>query len=291
MKSMHKGLVVSSLVAAAAALTVWSAAAGRREQAAPVEQAPSPVESAPAAELAAAAVKVDVVAPETAPPAVSEGEPVEAPADLKITVQSTKQGRLLKVQRYGHVLALRRGGSVHVGMHEVIVPAASAAEDLVWEATSPKTLETLRGRATAPADGKATFGNTVRMATVTDEVMPSHRCVGHADGAGGFAVLCRVDGMAAAASVDGDDPKRGVWSLAGEKTLVRLDLPMTGDGASSKVMGYEKAGKGVLVRVEASRAPGELAAVLAVGSDSRVQPRVVRNIGCFCRLPPGDDRF
>lgn len=291
MKSIHKGLVVSSLVAAAAALTVWSAAAGRREQAAPVEQASSPVESAPAEGLLAAAAKVDVAAAETAPPVVSEGEPVEAPADLKITVQATKQGRLLKVQRYGHVLAIRRGGSVHVGMHEVILPAAAGAEDLVWEATSPKTLETLRGRATAPADGKATFGNTVRLATVTGDVMPSHRCVGHGDGAGGFTVLCSVDGMAAAASVDGEDPKRGVWSLAGEKTVVRLDLPMNGDGASSKVMGYEKAGRGVLVRVEASRAPGELAAVLAVGSDGRVQPAVIRRIGCFCRLPPGDDRF
>jgi hypothetical protein len=41
--------------------------------------------------------------------------------------------------------------------------------------------------------------------------------------------------------------------------------------------------------VEASRAPGELAAVLAIGSDARSQPEPVRPIGCFCRLPPRDD--
>lgn len=72
--------------------------------------------------------------------------------------------------------------------------------------------------------------------------------------------------------------------------MVRFDLPMSGDGASARVLGYEKGGKGVLVRVEASRAPGEASAVLALGSDSRAQPEPVRPRGCFsCRLPPRDD--
>lgn len=288
MKSMHKG-VVGLLVLAAAGLTVWSAA-GRQQEAAAVEQASSGVEQAPSAVAPAATQAAEVPAADSAPPAASDGEPVAAPADLKVTVRDSKQGKVLLMRRTGHLVALRRGDERRVtGMHEVVVPAVQGGE-LVWETTSEKTLETLRGRVIVGDDGKVAFENTVRAAVLSQEARAAHLCRGHADGAGGFVVLCRVDGPAAAASVDGNDPKQGVWSLAGERTMVRFDLPMSGDGASARVLGYEKGGQGVLVRVEASRAPGEAAAVLALGSDSRAQPEPVRPGGCFsCRLPPRDD--
>lgn len=288
MKTVQKGLV-ASLVLAAAGLTVWSAAASRREVAAPVEQAPSAEQGVPADALSAAMASPAVSAADMAPPAPSEGDAVPAPADLKITVRETRQGRVLQVRRHGHLIAVRSSGERRVGMHEIDWPVRADGGEITWEATNAKTLETLRGRVTVGEGGEVTIENTIRASVVSDDARPSHRCLGHADGAGGFVVLCRVDGPAAATSVDGKDPRQGVWSLAGDRTLVRFDLPMTGDGASARVLGYEKGGKGVLVRVEASRAPGEIAAVLAIGSDSRSQPEPVRRFGCFCRLPPRDD--
>jgi hypothetical protein len=308
MKSSHKGLLVA-LVVCAGGLTVWSAAAGREERAAS-EPAATVAEEVPAAERGPVGQGLTAVdrTPDTAPaaahnpssepasPAVSEGEPVAAPADLKITSTATRLGRVWKVRRQGHLVAVRLGGKVHAALHEVALPAGTPAQDLVWETTSTKTLETLRGHIVAGAEGSAAVENTVRVATLSEEARRSHLCRGHADGAGGFVVVCRVEAGAAAASADGGDPRQGVWSLAGMSpmgeisTLVRLDLPMSGDGATAKVLGYEKGGKGVVVRAEASRAPGEAAAVLAIGSDSRSQPSPPRRIGCFsCRLPPRDD--
>lgn len=318
MKPMHKGLL-ASLVLAAAGLTVWSAAAGRLHEAAADEGlAPSGREKGDVAEGggaraggAAAAAEGSATADSQArdaaatgtagapagraPRTKSHGESVAAPADMKVTVRDTPAGRTVRVRRPGHLIAVGRGADRRVGMHEVIWTAqgggdGQSAEALAWESTSPRTLETLRGRLSVGADGAAAVSDTVRAYVVSEDAKAHHRCAGHEDGEGGFVVLCRVEGAAAAASVDGGDPRQGVWSLAGETTLVRLDLPMSGDGAAARVLGYEKGGKGVLVRAEASRAPGEAEAVLALGSDDRAQPRPIRRFGCFCRLPP-DDRL
>lgn len=308
----QKGLVVC-LVLAAAGLTVWSAAAVRQQGdagdmearpfASPGADSPQAAPGSPGAARDPGADGTSLAGGRAVTPAgpaeraaspgptaaESEGEVVALPQDLKVTVRETAAGRSLRVARQGHLVAVRSGAWRQIGMHEVNIPVDGDAS-LVWESTAPKTLETLRGRLSVGVDGAVSMEDTVRAAVVGEDARTAHRCQGHADGAGGFVVLCRVGAAAAAASVDGSEPREGVWSLAGDSTLVRFDLPMSGDGTSSRVLGYEKAGVGVLVRAEASRAPGESAAVLALGSGARPQPEPVRPVR-MCHMPfHGDPR-
>ena len=298
MKRVYKGAAFT-LVLAAVGLTVWSAAAKKQAvsqpeanvvhapAAAPGESAdlagqspggPEGADSPVAAGAAGAAAGVAVAA------RVVEEPSVPVPEDLRVTVKKTAAGHVVNVRRPKHVVALKVGSERRVGMTSVDwATKPGEATRLVWETTHEKTLETTRGELAWPGgDGEVSVQNATLRPTTTSESSASHVCRAHDDGAGGFVVLCRVDASAAAAAVDGDDPKRGVWSQAGGTTLVRFDIPMSGDGVDTRVLGYEKAGKGVLVRVEASRAPGESAPVLAILADSRAQPQVVRRIGCFC---------
>lgn len=289
MKSVHKALLAIT-VACSTGLSVWSAAAMRLDVAPP--QAPSEPEKAqqqgtkaedPLVKEEPAARVAEIAQP------VIDSEPASAPADFKITSRETKTGRVWKLRRQGHVVAVRRNGAITIGMHEVNIPAA-AGEEVVWETTSEKSLLTLRGRALLPESGAPEQKNVQKLLAQSVDKQTGHECQGFGDGAGGFFAVCRVETGAAAASVDGADPQKGVWSQAGESSaLVRLDLPMSGDGASSKVIGYEKGGRGVLIRAEASRVPGEESALFALGSAGRAQPRPPRRIGCFCRLPPPGD--
>jgi hypothetical protein len=305
MKRVYK-VGVGALSLAAAGLTVWSAAANKLPVFSSVrlggpaaagelevpEAGSAPAgglgvgaagEARPEKEPAAAGSEKSAEAPASAPADPS----VPVPSDLKVTVRKTAKGPIVSFQRTGHVVALQLGKERWVGLNRLDwTPKPGQPPTLVWETTSGKTLETVRGQVTWSAeDGKVAVQNATLPAATHAESAAHHACRAHGDGAGGFTVLCRVDGAAAAATVEGDDPRKGVWSQAGTTTMVRFDIPMEGDGVDTKVLGYEKGGRGVIVRVEASRAPGETAPSLAILSDHRVQPQTIRRIGCFCMLP------
>lgn len=310
MKRMYK-VGVGALSLAAAALTVWSAAANRLpvfshvslggpaavEGAAEGARGEAGAASGPAArdEVAAAsaedgrdgAASIGARGESAEAPASAPADPsVPVPSDLKVTVRKTAKGPIVSFLRTGHVVALKQGKDRWVGLSRLDwTPKPGQPPTLVWETTSAKTLETVRGEVTwSGEDTKVAVQNATLPAATLSEAAAQHACRAHGDGAGGFVVVCRVDGAAAAAAVEGDDPRKGVWSQAGTSTMVRFDIPMEGDGIDTKVLGYEKGGRGVIVRVEASRAPGEAAPSLAILSDSRVQPQTIRRIGCFCLL-------
>jgi hypothetical protein len=278
-----------SVSLAAAGLCVWSAAAHLSPVSAGsvTGSLPEPAAKAPAAQ-AQPATEAPQAAPERAAPAE---EAIEVPKDLQISVRATPKGRTLVVRRKGHLVTVRAGHDRKTGMHEATWPAGGAAK-LVWETTDTKTLETTRGELAWDGSGEAPAARSAAvLRAVSREAKGAHACQAYGDGATGFVAVCRVDGQAAAASVESKDPREGVWALGGPTTLVRLDLPMEGEGVDTKVIGYEKASGGVLVRVEASRAAGEKAALLAIGSDSRAQPRPIRRPCCICRFPVDVDRL
>lgn len=291
---------VGALSVAAAGLTVWSAAANKltvfgsvvHAATAGTEVSPGGVEVAARGETAPA-LAAAMSAPELAGAGVgnvgskaAEDPSVPVPGDLKVTVRKTARGPVVSLQRPGHVVALKHGRDRWVGLNRLDwTPKPGQPATLVWETTSSKTLETVRGEVSwAAEEGKAALQNATLPVATASESAVAHACRAHGDGAGGFVVMCKVDGAAAAATVEGDDPRRGVWSQAGGATMVRFDIPMEGDGVDTKVLGYEKGGRGVIVRVEASRAPGESAPTLALLSDNRVQPQAIRRIGCSCML-------
>jgi len=308
MKRSYKG-AVGVVVLTVAGLTVWSAAAGRQARSLPVDPSP-PGDPASAATFNTAPVTEAVAAGPGAVPAAAwhgvqsdkapaaQAHKVTAvdqianlppPADLKVSMRKTPRGTELTVRRQGYLVAVRQGSERRVAMHQVAwTPKAGETAKLVWETTQATTLEMARGEISLGEGTDATALAAPAPALVASDSARSHVCHGHDDGVGGFVVVCRVDASAAAASVEGKDPREGVWSIAGNTTLVRFDLPMGAEGVNTKVIGYEKSRKGVLVRVEASRVQGEPAALLAIASDGRAQPDPPRpRVGC-CRLPLND---
>lgn len=288
MKRLTK-LAIGFHVLAAAGLTVWSASA-KREHAAPAE--PSSLETSSLSEnLNQAGVDSSRAVGKATPPPAVEAPLVPLPADLKVSVRTAATARVVTLSQQGHLLALLSGKERRIDMHKVAwTLKADSSAPLVFESTDAKTLETIRGEVSLTVDS-ASLQRAVAPAVMKSSAAFSHECKAHDDGAGGFVVLCQVDGPSAAASVESPDPREGVWSLAGDKTLFRFDMPMAQDGATARAVGYEKAGRGVLLRVEASRAPGETAALLSIGADSRVQPERPRPRCCSCRFPDRELAF
>jgi hypothetical protein len=289
MKRLHKA-AIGFLALAAAGLTVWSAAA-MREQSVEAGEATARVSKAVTAQASPAADEKEAASPDKAPaPAAPEATSIPVPSDVKVGVRATAAGRVLHLSRQGPLVTVLQGRERRIDMHKVawtLKPAST--EKLVFETTNVKTLETVRGELSVSEGGAtATAESTVLPVISRSSAAFSHLCKGHDDGAGGFVVLCQVDVPSAAVSVEGPDPKDGVWSLAGEKTIFRFDMPMGEEGADTKVIGYERGGRGVVVRVEASRVKGEPAALLAIGADSRTQPERPRPRCCSCRFPRVD---
>jgi hypothetical protein len=305
MKPIHKG-ALGLLVLSAAGLTALSAAALRSAASSqPIEngnlenaslqapRAPATSASRTGSPADSASPRDGLAARTTAPasggavdaPCQFGDQPADVPDDLRVTVKATPKGRVVAVERRGQLVTLHRGRERHTAVNKAEWTEPSGGGALVWETTDPKTLETVRGDLALDAEGtKVTVSGAVSPAVVEEDVSAAHACRGVGDGATGFVVVCRVSGQAAATSVGTKDSKEGVWFQTGDTTLVRFDLPMEGDGADAKVIGLEKQGRGVLLRVEASRVPGEKEALLAIGSGVRDQPHPIRR-GCVCRLP------
>lgn len=303
MNRLHKSLI-GSLALAAAALTVWTAAAKLAPTSGPQgapASGPLPTgalqsdtlqndtlqNAASQTGTLQTAAREPVTAPATAAarPAIPAPVAVEMPAGLRATVKKSPLGPLVTLEHRGHVLAVRAGKVRKIGNDRVEWLARTGeALSLTWETTATTTLETVRGQLAWSGDGEsADLSDAVLPPEAATRKGPFHACRGVHDGEGGFTVACKVDTPAAAAAVESVEASEGVWSMLGyDRTFVRFDLPMTGDGAVSKVIGFEKGGRGTLVRVEASRAPGEDQALLAIGDADRSQPRPRRFV---CRFP------
>ncbi|HVY44412.1 MAG TPA: hypothetical protein VHB21_00985, partial [Minicystis sp.] len=169
---------------------------------------------------------------------------------------------------------------------------------LVVEATSPTSLDTTRAVVRLAARGAPGERAAVRLAEppvdVARDARFAHVCRAHADGFGGFAVVCRVATAANAADVAGDDAAEGVFVLErGHAALARLDVDLGARDFDAKAVGYNARGRGVVVRAEASRLPGEAAPSFVLASDARLQPVVPRRFICRMPLidPTGDVAF
>lgn len=285
MKPLHKGLLGLSVVLGMAGVSAFAVVLQRSASAAPSEQTGS-LDKAHSVAVAANSSPVAAEAPSVPCTAGGpEDKATSVPAGLKVTVKTTPKGRIYKLKHHGHVLSAQGAGERRTAMNELELPAGSG-DKLAWETTDAKTLDTVRGELSWDEAAKsAVLGGAVIPAVLSDGAEATHACRAMGDGGSGFVVVCRVEGQAAATSVETKDPRAGVWSQVGQQTLVRFDLPMIGEGVDTKVIGLEKGGRGTLIRVEASRVAGEKEALLAIAADGRSQPQPVRLFGCVCRLP------
>lgn len=290
MKTMPR-FALGLLSLSAAALCAYSASAylgssspeGEGSRAGEGVEAPSLTSPAPAAE--ADVVARDGVSGADSLPCSKGDRPAPVPEELAITVKTTPRGRVLSAFHPRHIVALRSGSERRVALGTVDIVAPESGSSVVWESTDPDTLETVRGDVPkATAEGKLHLQGALSPVILEEDHVKTHACRAFGDGASGFVVVCRVNGQAAAGSVTTADSKEGVWFQTGDTTLVRFDLPMTRGMTDAKIVSLEKQGRGTLLRVEASRVPGETEALLAIGSSSREQPHPVRRI--VCQFPP-----
>ncbi len=292
---MKRALLLSLLTLAACSRT---AAPTEAASVAPAGRSSAEVETAPRMVASTAAI----VAPPPKPRAQEVRETdAPAPSDLHLRVDKRGAGFRLVGERRGDVLSLRQGAERATGKDRVALDLGAAATPIVLEATGEKSLETTRvvvhltegGGGAAPAF-VAHLAETP-IAAGGDQ-RDAHTCRAHEDGLGGFAVVCRVTSEANAGSITGDDGKDGVFEAitstgASATTLARFDLELGDERAVSKALAYNSRGRGVLVRAEASRLPGEDRPSLVVASNSREQPMVMRHCRIGCRIPHFDPAF
>jgi hypothetical protein len=229
-------------------------------KAASPDAAPSP----PAVERSASTIRETDAAP---------------PVDLKLRIDKHE----LVVDRRAHVLSVLHDDERTTAVDEVKVPLGGDGAYVI-EATDEKSLETTRivAHVDLAADARPKIVAHLAEAPkiVGSDARVAHDCRAHEDGAGGFAVVCRIATEANAGSITGDDASAGVFESVGTTSYVRLDLDPHEEGAVSKAVAYNSKGRGVLVRAEASLLSGEKAPSFVVLSEAREQP-VVRPRRCF----------
>ncbi len=255
---------------------------------------------AAAAPVAPAASEVAAPPPDVAPrPAanvarVSAIHETEAPppSDLRLRIEKGEDGWAIVAERRGDVVSLRQGDERATGVDKASLELAPASKAVVVEATRGKSLETTRVVVhVAKTDGATPPAFAAHLAEAPAaagaDQRDAHACRAHEDGFGGFAVVCRVATEANVGSITGDDGRDGVFEAIartqGATTLARLDLDLGDELVVSKALAYNSHGRGVLVRAEASRVPGEDHPSLVVASSGREQP-VVRPIRHGCML-------
>lgn len=231
------------------------------------------------------------------PPEVREVEaPARVPDDVRLEVAPLAGGGVsIRVARPGHLVALRHRGAANAGRDwagiELRTPPGAAAPErdaLVWEATEPRGLSTIRGLvrleggaarlalAEPPKRGPGLAGGTARD-KARDPKARAHDCVSHGDGAGGFVVICRLGREARAAravNVTGARPLESAWIVdagKGQGAVARLELPRGAALAEARALTYVRGLEGVVVRAEATWLPGAEPTLL-LAEARRAQP-------------------
>lgn len=242
-------------------------------------------------------------APDPAPAASPAAGARSAPAAPDPASSSPAEGdgpaaRMERTATGAHRLVVEQTGTfVHLSYREV----ASAGPDwaaielragdraprsdvAVWESTDPRTLVTRRGLVRFSLDRGArpevSAAEPPRPGPVSSS--PVRTCRAHEDGASGFAVVCRVMGRLSgvrAIRPTAAKPLSGAWvwdvpraGKAEAARFVRFDLPLVPGAAESGALAYVHAGKGVVVRADATWASPTEAPALLFTETSRAQP-------------------
>jgi hypothetical protein len=203
------------------------------------------------------------------------------PADLAFDVRASGEGWAVRARHPKHLLALRRDDRRFAAATEAALVVAPGDSALVWETTDLASLATTRGLLHLdPRQG----GEPPALRPVLAEPpvlagrnqTPLHRCEAIQDGAGGFTVLCGVERMASVENLTGADRRDGavVVGRAGNKSVVRLDLPASQNAVDARVIGYASGNLGHVIRAEASFLPGEAGPSFTLSSAERRQPVV-----------------
>lgn len=233
------------------------------------------------------AIEASSVSPASAPRASREGALLEAatalpralaaPAPPGLSVEVRREGKhqvRVFLRRPGHLVTVSRGDQREVGRESASIRLPYAAgpslPELAWETAEWSSLAVARGALRLVTDAWGALGGVPSLvdapAPVTSLEGRLHRCVAHADGAGGFTVHCKLQPGAwriGAANLTGDDPRGGVWLVhgaggpVGPDAFVRFDIPLLLGSVEARLAGYLEAATGTVIRAEASRLPGE----------------------------------
>jgi hypothetical protein len=240
---------------------------------------------APLAEARAAPAPVPVPVPA---PAIREIDG-PLPKDLAFDVLPGGEGWLVRARHPKHLVALRRDDRRVAAAIEASLPVGSDAAPVVWETTDLASLATTRGVLHLdPREGGEPPALRPALsappASAARDERPLHRCEALHDGAGGFTVLCRVDRVAYADNLAGAERHENVVVVggAGNKSVVRLDLPASQSPVDARVIGYASGNQGYVVRAEASFLPGEERPSFTISSAERRQPVVPPPIRYTC---------
>ncbi len=226
------------------------------------------------------------------PPGVHEAREGAAEANAPVA-------RLSRTSTGAHRLVVEKTGTfVHLRYREVASAGpdwaaielrpgdrAPEADVAVWESTDPQTLATRRGlvrfslaKGAAPEIAAAQEPRPGPQSTSRVRA-----CQAHEDGASGFAVVCRIGHETSgvrAIRPTAAKPLSGAWvwdvpgpGKKGKATrFVRFDLPLSPGSAESGALAYVHAGKGVVVRADATWASATETPSLLFTETSRAQP-------------------
>jgi hypothetical protein len=233
---------------------------------------------------------------DASPPALAPltSAPSPAPADLRATVTPEQNGIVVEVERPGHLVALMRGRVRAAAASRASVELLLAIDDVradalpgarfVWETTNLATRATERGLVTIALDRgvlRATIGLAPAAPRVAAIEGAGVSCGAHADGAGGFVVLCAVETGSGCIprSVSGESPDYAA-TLDREHGVVRLDLPLGADESrvaprpvvESRVVVCKKGGTLTLVQADATWVPGEAPVVALTTTTTEARP-------------------
>lgn len=288
MKAIHWGGLVLLVGAFLGCKQEEPSAAAERPTVSPVKELVGAV--AKAQDMQGKAVesepKVEAVRPVDE---IKEAEHQEPPPGISVKLSEQGSGeKLLHISEAGKLLALRQGKSKAVGYGKVSLTLKDdETAPIIWERSDPsRELETIRGIVRLSA-GSLLVRMAEKPMVVSEEKKGRHYCQAIGDGAGGFIVLCKVQGIVTAANLNRNiNSKEGVFVQAGEPTVVRLELPMSEGSAEALAIGYAYSGIGMVFRAEGSWMAGERSAHLALQSAERRQANGFRMFKHFPRPHP-----
>jgi hypothetical protein len=199
----------------------------------------------------------------------------DAPRDLLVRLERDRGGLHVRVDRPGFIVSLRRSGARAVSDGSARIDVASGGTEetpIAWETTRRTTLETTGGTIRADAGGAPQVRVAEGPRSVAEDAKRGHRCRAHAEGTGGFAVVCRTGTILAARNLGSEAPQEGVTTWNHDGSFVRLDLEPAPGRPAAFVIAYTERDARVVIRAEASVVAGEDEPSIALVSAERDQP-------------------
>jgi hypothetical protein len=217
----------------------------------------------------------------------------ELPAGMRVVMNSKKGTKMLTLVHPGHLVTLRQGDTVALGDNAASIPMKEAAP-MEWESSERQTFETVRGvLAWEPQAGKQETPKlraTARAVPMREISAERHRCKAFEESNEIVTVLCRVDSLAVGAvRAFGNTPQDGITMLeTADRRYFRMALDTSKNEFDSVVLGYSDGIRGHVIRLEASKLPGETKTSFTMLAATRAQPFRIRR---FRHHPPHDFPF